>query len=1284
MPSSRTQRIIRTPFLWVGALICALAIPTILQVANEASVASAGTGLVPERVRTDTPRILDGVVVDMEQLGNRIIVAGDFTQVEPQAGQAAVGQKYLFAYDLETGAFDSAWNPQIDREVEQIIPDPDGSGLYVVGKFNNIDGVKRRKIARLNADGSLDEAFKANANSKATAVAISPNGNRLFVGGAFTQIAGIDRAGLAELDPNTGAVKPGFTIGIAEGIGVGGTLSVKGLAVTPNNSTLVVSASARKIGDQVRWGLATIDLSGGNATLSPWRTRLFEDNADRAGGQFWFRGFDISPDGSYFVITTSGGDRPPTNDVAIRFPTAGGDNVQPAWITRNFDSTYAAAIDDDIVYIGGHFQYTEAPGAANPYPGDPDRSYGFGGDVDASVLGDQTIARQQVAALDPATGHSLGWNPGANGFNGVNSLRVIDRGLLLGHDGNIVGDKEVGRHGFFDRNNAGGGGDDGGGAVVLDTFIDAPLTGAQVTTGQVVTIAGRASSPDGIARVQVTVYDLGNMTWLRPDGTWGGWAGNNATLAAGAGSTESDWTFDVTLPVDGQYEIKAKTFDNANAKDPNQPSIRIRSNSQTADAKPNGLLTVVDVADPGNVITFSGTATDDRGVQRLRAEFVNLDTGRYLQPDGTEGDFIAYDATLTNPGETGTNWSITKTFPNGRWQALFIAIDNAGQRDDSPARRTELVSVGDGEPISIDITGPATQTYIPSGQAFQITGTAVDDVEVASVQVMVRNDATLYGLQITGLPGENARYTPATLISPQSASTDWRLDVPALPDGRYVVRAYVTDLAQQRLHATWIEVFVGDPNDTLPDGNITSPGNATPVATDSVTVSGNAYDDKGLGSVEIGVYYTDPVNGQNNGWVRLDGSISRFTEIWRPANIASPGATASTWSLPVALPLEGQYRFYMQVFDDAGQAIAARKSVYVIYTPGDVAPTIEIENFETDAVVAPGPLSLNGVIRDDNSVQQVRYILSRMYYWEGPNTHGDNTYPQWMQGFVTQPGGVRSNFTITTPPLEGGRWRIQIEGRDANGQWSERERIDFTVQAPGDELPVSTITDPVRYTSDFDSTTFTVSGTATDDAGVDQVFFRVYHQTLKKWVNPDGTLTGESGAANWTSTLDAPGATSTGFSGVISVPEPGRVSVYANAVDTAGQRENPAWGRNVVWYDVTLGDTKPTGLITDPAVTTSTQNTLRVSGTLEDNAKIDRAIIRALINDDRTQGIRVDGTIGDWQWHQVFDIDGRHTTNATFTHVFENAPAGEYLVQVVVYDDQNKGTWLQNRIITIP
>ena len=81
-------------------------------------------------------------------------------------------------------------------------------------------------------------------------------------------------------------------------------------------------------------------------------------------------GGDIAPDDSYFVVTSgSGGDRPPINDTVVAFPITGGDDVQPVWISRCFDSVYSVAISEKAIYIGGHFAWNESPTARDPWPG---------------------------------------------------------------------------------------------------------------------------------------------------------------------------------------------------------------------------------------------------------------------------------------------------------------------------------------------------------------------------------------------------------------------------------------------------------------------------------------------------------------------------------------------------------------------------------------------------------------------------------------------------------------------------------------------------------------------------------------------------------------------------------------------------------------------------------------------------------------------------------------------------------------------------------------------------
>ena len=1284
----RISSSVHRSFLWATLLVVAVVGTFLWESGSTAQPASAATGLVPDAVRTDLPIALDGTVFDIEQMGNRIIVAGSFTQVRPSPGAAPIDQAYLYAYDINTGAFDAGFTPTVDREIEQIVPAPDGSGLYLVGAFNTIDGTRIRKIARLNQDGSLDVGFKANGDAKATAVAISPDGSRLFVGGKFTTVAGQPRAGLVELDAATGAVASDFTIGISGPIGVGGGMTVKGLAVTPDGRELVVMSSSRFIGDQERYGLGKINLTTSPASMKGWRTRLFENNKDRVGGQFWLRGFDLSPDGKYFVVTTSGGDRPPTNDVAIRFPVrgGGGDDIQPDWITRNFDSTYAAAIDDDVVYIGGHFQYTEAPGAMDPYPGDPEKSYGFGGDQDASILGNQVIARKQVAALDPATGHSIGWNPGANGFNGVYALEIIDRGLLLGHDGDIVGDKPVGRAAFFDRDNPGngneGGGGGGGADVVLDTSVTSPLTGSQFDEDTTITIEGVATSPDNVSKVQVTVYDLANRTWMQPDGSFASpWSASLATLAT-PGATTSSWQLPIVLPAGGEYEIKAKTFDQAGAKDATTAKIRIRANTVGVDEAPDTFITAAIVDNDARTISVMGTATDDVGVANVKLAFIyrtQLGT-QYLQADGSLGDYYAFKPVLSDPGQPGTNWSVDVTVPvDGSWTMQAFAKDVAGQQDASKARATRVVGADatDEAPSLVRIDQP-TVDALAVGQGFTVAGVAEDDIGVDRVLVQVVNLATGEGLQLGGTIGGIdgvARGVDATLANRGSTSTTWSTDVPGLPPGRYRVsaRAYDT-FPKSRLVYKDINVLTS-PDESLPTILFTTP-TAGDVLDPTITATGVATDNSGVARVEVAYYFRGSAE-QSAGYLRADNTISNVPQ-FRDAVLASPGATSTTWSDPArTMPFEGAWFVRARSWDDAGQPSNDDVYVYYTYRPNDAPPTIEVDSLADGDLIAPGPLAVNGAIFDDQGVRSVRYYVRRTLLNEGPNPDANVTTANWFAAFVTQPGGIRSNFAFTSPDLEPGSWFVFIEGFDDAGQVSARTRINFTVGFDGNVAPDVRVVSPVNQSSDAQSLTMTFSGTATDDVGVAEVRLLVYDATNRGFIRLEGGVTGESAKAYHSATLSAPGSAATDWTYSITLPQDGRYYVRAVAYDNLGMRQIT---NRYSWFWVTPGDTKPTAEILSPANGAVVPGSFTVSGVSTDDVEVNRVRLLVRNEDNRAVGLRADGTVtSSAQWLEI-DITAGQTVNWAKDL---DLPPGRWRLDVLSYDSTAKFIYAAAKIVTV-
>ena len=97
-----------------------------------------------------------------------------------------------------------------------------------------------------------------------------------------------------------------------------GALTVQALALTPDDSKLLVVHTARQIAGQDRYGIGVISTTTNQ--LLPWRTRLWDDYLPFVGGITRIYAGAIAPNGQWFVVSSgSGGDRPPISDTAIRF-----------------------------------------------------------------------------------------------------------------------------------------------------------------------------------------------------------------------------------------------------------------------------------------------------------------------------------------------------------------------------------------------------------------------------------------------------------------------------------------------------------------------------------------------------------------------------------------------------------------------------------------------------------------------------------------------------------------------------------------------------------------------------------------------------------------------------------------------------------------------------------------------------------------------------------------------------------------------------------------------------
>ncbi len=452
---------------------------------------------VTQTVRRDLPIALDGEVWATQQVGNAVVVAGNFTQVQVERNGAVIDQVGIYAYDIDSGELIEGFRPTLSSstgivEIRDLAPTPDGQSVYVAGRFTSIndgsDGRNRvrNRLALLRiSDGQVDRSFaNAGVNAQVNSIALGPDGN-LYAGGNFDTVFDLapnrppaTRAVgfLARFDSRTGTYDPSFRIESRIPIGNRGIGGVARVGFRPDSSELVVAHRGAEIFDAVRGvshdaaGLAVVD----TATNTPTNFRALYPVVDDPIQSFYHADQcrslgvqirDIDVQSNFVVLVHQGGDRGVQCDTVVRFPLADA-AVRPDWVSRAFDSVFSVEVDGDDIYIGGHFRYLVSSNAptpfGTPYPANgerlPDRVQWYVADgvqelfVQDFVDTGYAFPVGQLGLLDATTGFAdPTFVPQSDALLGVLDLTAIDRGLLLGQDGGRINGVLTGRAAFFDN-----------------------------------------------------------------------------------------------------------------------------------------------------------------------------------------------------------------------------------------------------------------------------------------------------------------------------------------------------------------------------------------------------------------------------------------------------------------------------------------------------------------------------------------------------------------------------------------------------------------------------------------------------------------------------------------------------------------------------------------------------------------------------------------------------------------------------------------------------------------
>src|SRR5689334_4190825 len=130
---------------------------------------------------------VDGQVATVATLGNTVYAGGAFLNATDSSGTYA--QPYVARFDATTGAFDKGWRPTPDARVRKVMPNADGSRIYVGGDFSTVSGAPGSValVSLVTATGAVDPQFKEgpnNAQWRAPVFDMFTDGTHLLVGAA--------------------------------------------------------------------------------------------------------------------------------------------------------------------------------------------------------------------------------------------------------------------------------------------------------------------------------------------------------------------------------------------------------------------------------------------------------------------------------------------------------------------------------------------------------------------------------------------------------------------------------------------------------------------------------------------------------------------------------------------------------------------------------------------------------------------------------------------------------------------------------------------------------------------------------------------------------------------------------------------------------------------------------------------------------------------------------------------------------------------------------------------
>lgn len=182
------------------------------------------------------------------QTDGKILIGGYFTSYN------GVARKHIARLNSD-GTLDTSFGSAVglDSTVKEIVLQPDGK-ILIIGDFLDFDGISRKNIARLNADGTLDTTFNpGNGANGIETIAVQADG-KILIGGYFSTYNFTSRSCFARLNSDG-------TLDATFNLGTGFNGSVRKI-IPQSNGKMVIGGSFTSYNGTAKNSIARINSNG--------------------------------------------------------------------------------------------------------------------------------------------------------------------------------------------------------------------------------------------------------------------------------------------------------------------------------------------------------------------------------------------------------------------------------------------------------------------------------------------------------------------------------------------------------------------------------------------------------------------------------------------------------------------------------------------------------------------------------------------------------------------------------------------------------------------------------------------------------------------------------------------------------------------------------------------------------------------------------------------------------------------------------------------------------------